>query len=344
MARLPSDDTRPTAWFWFFLSATSPTLCPWPLGTTSSVWGCPRTAALPSSSMKVTTRGRERSRWHGVVTDDVGAGVGAGARGDEAAPRSCRRCQPAQSSPPGASTSGARACAGGRARAPPRLCAPGIGIRGAAVGLHAAGALLPAVQARRASPRPRRPSVTACWPLSRPAGGEALLVSLLCRSVLHHFHFKGSVHSVCFSPDGRYGAQAGPRPRVLPRRAARRRPLPSPAPGAVTELWLQSYSEERVVWAGSRPREESLFPGCSPLADAVVPWGGPRCWPRARPVPLRNPLERRPAPRGAVAQDPRLPCGCTRLSELILALVTGQWGLCSGERCGGARRVCLVLP
>ncbi|XP_011374679.1 periodic tryptophan protein 2 homolog [Pteropus vampyrus] len=34
-------------------------------------------------------------------------------------------------------------------------------------------------------------------------GGEALLVSLVCRSVLHRFHFKGSVHSVCFSPDGR---------------------------------------------------------------------------------------------------------------------------------------------
>ncbi|KAK7814914.1 hypothetical protein U0070_026415 [Myodes glareolus] len=34
-------------------------------------------------------------------------------------------------------------------------------------------------------------------------GGEALLVSLACRSVLHHFHFKGSVHSVSFSPDGR---------------------------------------------------------------------------------------------------------------------------------------------
>ncbi|KFO28101.1 Periodic tryptophan protein 2 like protein, partial [Fukomys damarensis] len=34
-------------------------------------------------------------------------------------------------------------------------------------------------------------------------GGAALLVSLVCRSVLHHFHFKGSVHSVSFSPDGR---------------------------------------------------------------------------------------------------------------------------------------------
>uniref|UniRef100_A0A8C8YGD5 Periodic tryptophan protein 2 homolog n=1 Tax=Prolemur simus TaxID=1328070 RepID=A0A8C8YGD5_PROSS len=34
-------------------------------------------------------------------------------------------------------------------------------------------------------------------------GGSALLVSLACRSVLHHFHFKGSVHSVSFSPDGR---------------------------------------------------------------------------------------------------------------------------------------------
>ncbi|KAK2509227.1 hypothetical protein MC885_009195 [Smutsia gigantea] len=34
-------------------------------------------------------------------------------------------------------------------------------------------------------------------------GGDALLVSLVCRSVLHHFHFKGSVHSVSFSPDGR---------------------------------------------------------------------------------------------------------------------------------------------
>uniref|UniRef100_A0A2K6LBC0 Periodic tryptophan protein 2 homolog n=1 Tax=Rhinopithecus bieti TaxID=61621 RepID=A0A2K6LBC0_RHIBE len=34
-------------------------------------------------------------------------------------------------------------------------------------------------------------------------GGDALLVSLVCRSVLHHFHFKGSVHSVSFSPNGR---------------------------------------------------------------------------------------------------------------------------------------------
>ncbi|XP_008565933.1 PREDICTED: periodic tryptophan protein 2 homolog [Galeopterus variegatus] len=34
-------------------------------------------------------------------------------------------------------------------------------------------------------------------------GGVALLVSLVCRSVLHRFHFKGSVHSVSFSPDGR---------------------------------------------------------------------------------------------------------------------------------------------
>uniref|UniRef100_G1P3B5 PWP2 small subunit processome component n=1 Tax=Myotis lucifugus TaxID=59463 RepID=G1P3B5_MYOLU len=34
-------------------------------------------------------------------------------------------------------------------------------------------------------------------------GGNALLVSLVCRSVLHRFHFKGSVHSVSFSPDGR---------------------------------------------------------------------------------------------------------------------------------------------
>nr|XP_031316555.1 periodic tryptophan protein 2 homolog isoform X1 [Camelus dromedarius] len=34
-------------------------------------------------------------------------------------------------------------------------------------------------------------------------GGDALLVSLVCRSVLHHFHFKGAVHSVSFSPDGR---------------------------------------------------------------------------------------------------------------------------------------------
>ncbi|XP_012634527.2 periodic tryptophan protein 2 homolog [Microcebus murinus] len=34
-------------------------------------------------------------------------------------------------------------------------------------------------------------------------GGSALLVSLVSRAVLHHFHFKGSVHSVSFSPDGR---------------------------------------------------------------------------------------------------------------------------------------------
>lgn len=44
---------------------------------------------------------------------------------------------------------------------------------------------------------------TTHWPLSVAAGGDALLVSLVCRSVLHHFHFKGSVHSVSFSPDGR---------------------------------------------------------------------------------------------------------------------------------------------
>ncbi|XP_058920761.1 periodic tryptophan protein 2 homolog isoform X1 [Kogia breviceps] len=34
-------------------------------------------------------------------------------------------------------------------------------------------------------------------------GGEALLASLVCRAVLHRFHFKGAVHSVSFSPDGR---------------------------------------------------------------------------------------------------------------------------------------------
>ncbi|XP_060007036.1 periodic tryptophan protein 2 homolog isoform X2 [Lagenorhynchus albirostris] len=34
-------------------------------------------------------------------------------------------------------------------------------------------------------------------------GGNALLASLVCRAVLHHFHFKGAVHSVSFSPDGR---------------------------------------------------------------------------------------------------------------------------------------------
>ncbi|XP_055975200.1 periodic tryptophan protein 2 homolog [Sorex fumeus] len=34
-------------------------------------------------------------------------------------------------------------------------------------------------------------------------GGDALLVSLPHRAVLHRFHFKGSVSSVCFSPDGR---------------------------------------------------------------------------------------------------------------------------------------------
>lgn len=38
-------------------SATSRTRCPWPLGTTSNVWGCPRTAASPSSSMKVLALG-----------------------------------------------------------------------------------------------------------------------------------------------------------------------------------------------------------------------------------------------------------------------------------------------
>ncbi|XP_028348517.1 periodic tryptophan protein 2 homolog isoform X2 [Physeter macrocephalus] len=34
-------------------------------------------------------------------------------------------------------------------------------------------------------------------------GGDALLASLVCRAVLHRFHFKGAVHSVSFSPDGR---------------------------------------------------------------------------------------------------------------------------------------------
>ncbi|XP_032485862.1 periodic tryptophan protein 2 homolog isoform X1 [Phocoena sinus] len=34
-------------------------------------------------------------------------------------------------------------------------------------------------------------------------GGDALLTSLVCRAVLHRFHFKGAVHSVSFSPDGR---------------------------------------------------------------------------------------------------------------------------------------------
>lgn len=45
--------------------------------------------------------------------------------------------------------------------------------------------------------------VTTHLTLFLAAGGDALLVSLVCRSVLHHFHFKGSVHSVSFSPDGR---------------------------------------------------------------------------------------------------------------------------------------------
>uniref|UniRef100_A0A452VNP3 PWP2 small subunit processome component n=1 Tax=Ursus maritimus TaxID=29073 RepID=A0A452VNP3_URSMA len=39
-----------------------------------------------------------------------------------------------------------------------------------------------------------------------PDGRLAIIVdegNLVCRSVLHHFHFKGSVHSVSFSPDGR---------------------------------------------------------------------------------------------------------------------------------------------
>lgn len=45
--------------------------------------------------------------------------------------------------------------------------------------------------------------------LSLPTGGDALLVSLVCRSVLHHFHFKGAVHSVSFSPDGRYASAGG---------------------------------------------------------------------------------------------------------------------------------------
>lgn len=45
--------------------------------------------------------------------------------------------------------------------------------------------------------------------LSLPAGGNALLASLVCRAVLHHFHFKGAVHSVSFSPDGRYAPAGG---------------------------------------------------------------------------------------------------------------------------------------
>lgn len=45
--------------------------------------------------------------------------------------------------------------------------------------------------------------------LSLPTGGNALLVSLVCRSVLHNFHFKGAVHSVSFSPDGRYASAGG---------------------------------------------------------------------------------------------------------------------------------------
>ncbi|KAG8513714.1 Periodic tryptophan protein 2, partial [Galemys pyrenaicus] len=46
-------------------------------------------------------------------------------------------------------------------------------------------------------------------------GGDALLVSLVCRSVLHRFHFQGSVHSVCFSPDGRWVWAVRPRKFVV---------------------------------------------------------------------------------------------------------------------------------
>ncbi|XP_058152309.1 LOW QUALITY PROTEIN: periodic tryptophan protein 2 homolog [Dasypus novemcinctus] len=46
-------------------------------------------------------------------------------------------------------------------------------------------------------------SPDGCLAIIVDEGGDALLVSLVCRSVLHHFHFKGSVHSVSFSPDGR---------------------------------------------------------------------------------------------------------------------------------------------
>lgn len=45
--------------------------------------------------------------------------------------------------------------------------------------------------------------------LSLPTGGDALLTSLVCRAVLHRFHFKGAVHSVSFSPDGRYTPAGG---------------------------------------------------------------------------------------------------------------------------------------
>ncbi|XP_037686667.1 periodic tryptophan protein 2 homolog isoform X2 [Choloepus didactylus] len=86
------------------LKTTNPTPYPWRPGTTSSVWGSPRTAASPSSSMKGSVPVLE------LLPDDQ------------------------------------------------------------------------------------------LFPF---AGGDALLVSLVCRSVLHHFHFKGSVHSVSFSPNGR---------------------------------------------------------------------------------------------------------------------------------------------
>lgn len=162
----------------------------------------------------------ERRRWHRVVTDDMGGG---------------RVWASGETRPPPGPAGGL-----GPHR-PPRWARPRLGpwragvcgwTRPAPPGSvpRRRGLALQSPAARSGSTQNLAPagctSVTACSPLSLPAGGEALLVSLVCRSVLHRFHFKGSVHSVCFSPDGRYGAQAGPRPRV---------PLPSPAPGLVPQ-------------------------------------------------------------------------------------------------------------
>ncbi|XP_044526133.1 periodic tryptophan protein 2 homolog [Gracilinanus agilis] len=46
-------------------------------------------------------------------------------------------------------------------------------------------------------------SPDGCFAIIIDEEGAALLVSLVCKSVLHHFHFNGSVHCVSFSPDGR---------------------------------------------------------------------------------------------------------------------------------------------
>lgn len=123
-----------------------------------------------------------------------------------------------------------------------------------------------------------------CRSPSLSAGGDALLVSLVCRSVLHHFHFKGCVHSVSFSPDGRYGpcAQDG----------ALWRAGGAYGPGGVT---VGACVRQGLVWAGQ------TVPASSP--------GSCRA-PRAQPLP--PPLQPGPAHSGshglqiAGLKEPRL--------------------------------------